>query len=107
MSNEELSAGPGERALHEKLRLWALGFYALAGMHLVAGLIADLAMSGATIYPFFAIADEPEANSGLFIAAILILFVGYLVSKVGEFIERRRTEKVDQTQEWTVDVGEQ
>ena len=106
MSNEDIPAGPGERALHEKLRLGALAFYALAGAHLVAGLIADLVMSGATIYPFFAIADEPEANSGLFIAAILLLFVGYLVSKVGEFIERRRTEKVDQTQEWTVDVGE-
>ena len=106
MSNETAPPGVDERELHETLRLAALGFYALAGVHLVGGLIADLTMSGTAIYPFFAIADEPEANSGLFVAAIIVLFVGYLVSKVGEFIERRRTEEVDQTQEWTVDVGE-
>ncbi|SHG41171.1 hypothetical protein [Halobaculum gomorrense] len=106
MSNQTAVRGVGERELPDYFAQISTGLYALAGLHFLGGLYADWKLSGTAIYPWFAIADEPAANSGLFVAAIVILVLGYLASKVGDKIEAHRTEEVDQTQEWTVDVGE-
>lgn len=80
--------------------------YLFAGVLFIGGLYFDWKHTGEMIIPMFAIADEPTANSGLFIAAMLVLVLGYVISRTGLYIESRRVEEVDQTQEWTVDIGD-
>lgn len=100
-------AGPGtEKELPDYLQQVSNLFYLLSGVLFIGGLYMDWQRPGEAIIPMFAYADEPTANSGLFILAIIILAVGYLVSRTGLYIEELRTEKIDQTQEWTVEVGE-
>lgn len=79
-------------------------FYIVAGILFVSGLYVDLAMSGQILIPPFAIADEPNANSGLFIAAILLGILGLMVSRLGTLIETRQTEEAEEEQEWNVDI---
>lgn len=107
MGSNQVESGVGERTVPDTLQRAASLIYASAGLAFLGGLYADWQMSGQVIIPWFAIADEPAANSGLFILAVLLLIVGFLVSKVADFERERRTEEVDETQEWTVDVGNQ
>ena len=107
MASNEVRSGVGERTLPDTLQIVASALYAVAGLSFLGGLYADWQMTGQVIIPWFAIADEPAANSGLFILSVVILIVGYLVSKAADWERARRTEEVDETQEWTVDVGNQ
>ena len=95
---------PNERELPDYMQLAGSAMYALTGALFLGGLWFDWQNPGEAIIGVFALADEPNANSGLFIAAVLILVVGFLMSKAGIKIREYRREKVDQTQEWTVDV---
>ena len=102
----------GRKTLPDYMSLAANLLYAVAGLLFIGGLYYDWQRPGVNFFaevfgtPFLAIADEPHANSGLFILAILLLVFGYLVSIAGETIVNWQTEKVDQTQEWTVSVGD-
>lgn len=85
--------------------VWAAyALYTLATLSFLAGLYIDLTRPDAIIIPLFSIANEPS-NSGLFVLAILLLVVGLLVGKLGNAVAERQVENIDQTQEWTVDVG--
>ncbi|MFB6124018.1 MAG: hypothetical protein ABEJ78_11245 [Haloferacaceae archaeon] len=106
MSNQAAQHDVNQRELPDYLQIVSNALYALAGALFLGGLYFDWQRSGEIIIPFFAIADEPEANSGLFLAAMVALAVGWVLSKIALKIVDLRTEKVDQTQEWTVDVGE-
>ena len=107
MGSNEVKSSVGERTLPDQLKLASTLIYAGAGLSFLAGLYADWKLPGQVIIPMFRIANEPEANSGLFIFAVVLLILGYLVSTAAEWERERRTEEVDQTQEWTVDVGNQ
>ncbi|UPV76738.1 hypothetical protein M0R89_21325 (plasmid) [Halorussus limi] len=106
MSGQTVRSGVGTRDKADYLTLAANVVYALAGIMFLAGLYFDWRHSGQILIEQFALADEPNANSGLFILAIIVLALGYLLSVLGNKLEEWQTEKVDQTQEWTVDVGE-
>jgi hypothetical protein len=96
----------GDRELPDYLDLVANVGYALTAVLFLGGLWFDWQDPGNAIIPMFALADEPQANSGLIILAVIVLGVSYLVSVVSRKIVDYRTEEVDETQEWVVDVGE-
>ncbi|MFB6156441.1 MAG: hypothetical protein ABEJ34_01185 [Haloferacaceae archaeon] len=96
----------GDRELPDYLSLIGNVGYALTGALFLGGLWFDWQAPGNAFIPVFALADEPQANSGLFILAVIILAVSYLLSKASQKVVEYRTEDVDETQEWTVDVGE-
>ena len=104
MSEHSAAKKAHENTLPDYLSMVANALYAVTGLLFLGGLYADWQMGGQVVIQMFAIADEPEANSGLFIAAVILLAIGYTISKVGLFIEERRKVKVDETQEWTVDI---
>jgi hypothetical protein len=104
MSQGTAAHNPNRRELPDYLGLVGNAMYALTGVLFLGGLWFDWQQPGEIIIPFLAIADEPNANSGLFIAGVVILALGYLISKSGQYVAARRTEEVDQTQEWEVDV---
>ena len=112
MSGQTMQADFGRKTLPDYLSLAANIIYAIAGLLFVVGLYYDWQRPGVNFFAetfgtsFLAIADEPHANSGLFILAILLLVGGYLISITSEAIVSWQTEKVDQTQEWTVSVGD-
>lgn len=95
----------GERTLPDYLTLAANTLYGLFGIAFVVGLYFDWKLGGVVVVPQFVIANEPQANSGLFILSFLLLALGYVISRGARYIKEYRTERVDQTQEWTVDVG--
>jgi hypothetical protein len=105
MSQKQVSTdGRRGRDLPDYLKLVGQAMYALTGVLFVGGLWFDWQSPGVAIIPVFSLADEPNANSGLFIAGVIILVLGYLLSKAGEKVRAYRAEKVDQTQEWEVDI---
>jgi hypothetical protein len=95
-----------ERELPDYLDIVANVGYALTAALFLGGLWMDWQAPGDAVIPMFALADEPQANSGLIILAVLILAVSYLVSLAARKIVEYQTEDVDETQEWIVDVGE-
>ncbi|WP_435181058.1 hypothetical protein [Halorussus sp. AFM4] len=105
MSGQNVRSGVGNRDTADYLELAANVVYASAGVLFLLGLYFDWQRQGEIVISQFALADEPNANSGLFILAILVLIVGYLLSTVADKVVEWQTEEVDQTQEWTVDVG--
>ena len=102
----------GQKTLPDYLTQVANLVYAAAGVLFIGGLYYDWQRPGINFFaeyfgtPFLAVANEPHANSGLFILAILLLVVGYLVSLTSDAVVSWQTEKVDQTQEWTVSIGD-
>lgn len=106
MSGQTVHSGPAQTTLPDYLNLAANVVYAGAGLLFVAGLYADWKLPGQNFIPMFMLADEPHANSGLFILSIILLLVGYTISRGADYVVEWQTESVDQTQEWTVDVGE-
>ncbi|WP_227356463.1 hypothetical protein [Haladaptatus salinisoli] len=106
MSGQTVRSGVGRTGVSDYLGLAANILYLVAGVLFLIGLYFDWQYTGQILIPQFALADEPNANSGLFILSIIVLFVGYVISVVGGKLEEWQTEKVDQTQEWTVDVGD-
>jgi hypothetical protein len=106
MSEQAVHSGVGRAGTADYLGLVAYLLYAAAGLAFLVGLYFDWQHTGQVFISQFALADEPNANSGLFILSILLLIVGYALSLTSGKIREWNTEKVDQTQEWTVDVGE-
>lgn len=107
MSGQTVRSGVGRTGLSDYLSLVANALYAIAGVLFLVGLYYDWQHTGEVLISQFALADEPNANSGLFILAIIVLTLGYVISMTGDRVEEWQTEEVDQTQEWTVDVGEE
>lgn len=105
MSGQTVRSGVGRKDTSDYLDLAARILYGIAGILFLAGLYFDWQHTGEILIPQFALANEPNANSGLFILSIIVLVIGYVTSVAGDKLEEWRTEKVDQTQEWTVDVG--
>lgn len=105
MSGQSVRSGVGRTSVSDYLDLAANVVYAFAGILFLGGLYFDWQHTGEILIPQFALANEPNANSGLFILAIIVLGIGYVISVVGTKVEEWQTEEVDQTQEWTVDVG--
>lgn len=93
-----------QRDLPDYLELAGNVLYALTGVLFLGGLWLDWQSPGEVFIPFLAIADEPNANSGLFIAGVAVLALGWLVAKAGQKVNEMRQEQVDETQEWEVDV---
>lgn len=106
MADQNVRSSVGERTLPDTLKLASNLIYLAAGGAFLVGLYVDWKLPGVAIIPWFALANEP-VNSGLFILSVLLLVVGYVVSTAADWERERRTEEVDQTQEWTVDVGNQ
>lgn len=106
MAGQTARSGVGRTTTSDYLKTAANVVYGIAGVLFMAGLYYDWQHTGQVLISEFALADEPNANSGLFILAIIVLVLGYVISMTGDKIEEWQTEKVDQTQEWTVDVGE-
>ncbi len=81
------------------------GLYTLGALLFLGGLWIDWQSPGEVVFSFLVFTDEPYANSGLFIMAIIVMAVGFLISQIANFIEERRYEEPEeQTQEWVVDV---
>ena len=92
------------RTLSDYLSLAAYVLYVVAAASFLGGLLIDWLVPGRLyITPLVITTETP--NSGLFILSITLLLVGYLLSTLGNWVEERRREPIDQTQEWTVDVG--
>lgn len=107
MSGQTVRSGVGRTGVSDYLSLAANVLYGIAGVLFLAGLYYDWQHTGEVLVSQFALADEPNANSGLFILAIIVLSLGYVISMTGDKVEEWQAEEVDQTQEWTVDVGEE
>lgn len=105
MSSQTVAQGVDERSAEEYMILGANVLYGIAGLLFLAGLYVDWREPGKVYIQELVITTGSVSNSGLFILAIIFLVVGFAISKVGRFIQARNVEKVDQTQEWTVDVG--
>ncbi len=105
MSQTNIGAHSG-RDLPDYLDIVANVGYALTAALFLGGLWFDWQAPGNAIIPMFSLADEPQANSGLIILAVIVLGVSYLVSVASRKLVEYRTEEVDETQEWVVDVGE-
>ena len=74
----------------------------------LGGLWIDWQTPGQVVIDFLVFTDEPYSNSGLFIGAIIVMIIGFVISRTADSIEEFRKEEVeDQTQEWMVDVGNQ
>lgn len=93
-----------QKHLDDYLRRASQLLYGVAGIVFILGLYWDLAHTGEKVIPMFAIADEPQANSGLFILAIIIGVVGFFCSRASAIIDEWRVEEVEDSQEWEVDV---
>lgn len=104
MSEQVVRSSVGQRTVPDYLRLVAYVLYAVAGAVFIIGLYVDVVYPDMVVVSAFTIYQDP-ANSGLFISATIILVIGYVTSKIGQYIQERRIEEVDQTQEWTVDIG--
>lgn len=79
--------------------------YVIGAVLFVAGLWVDWQNPGTVVIAPFVFAEEPHENSGLFVAAILVFFFGFIVSRTANWIDNRNREEIeDQTQEWVVDV---
>lgn len=112
MSSQTVRSGVGRSTLPDYLTLAANIVYAAAGVLFLLGLYFDWHRPGEAVlenwtgFALFTLADEPHANSGMFILAIIVLVVGYAISRSADIIDEWQTEDVDQTQEWTVDIGD-
>jgi hypothetical protein len=104
MSEQTVRSAVGQKTLPDYLQQASYLLYGAAGVVFLAALYLDVTSPDIIVIPALVIAQDP-ANSGLFIFATLVLLIGYVVSKVGRFIQEQRIEEVDQTQEWTVDIG--
>ena len=104
MSQETMS-GYGDRELPDYLKLVANVGYVLTAALFLGGLWLDWQSPGMAVIDAFALADEPQANSGLFILAVLVLAVSYLISKAALMVVAYQTEDVDEAQEWVVDTS--
>lgn len=104
MPEQQVRSAVGQRTVSDNLQLAAYVLYGLASVAFLGGLYLDMLYPDVVVVPVFVIYQDP-ANSGLFILATLLLVLGYVTSKIGRFIQERRIEDVDQTQEWTVDIG--
>lgn len=104
--SQSTARDPTGSELPDYLKRGANVVYLFAGILFAGGIWFDWQATGQTVIPMFAIADEPAANSGLFIASMFVLVFGYIMAKSAILIEQRRKVEVDETQEWTVDVGE-
>lgn len=79
--------------------------YVLFGLMFVGGLYIDWRTPGLVVVPQFSVVNDPYANSGLFLLAILTVVIGYLISKAADVIEEMNSEEFDQTQEWIVNIN--
>ena len=105
MSEQTVRSAVGQKTLPDYLKRAAYLLYALAGLIFIGGLYLDVVNPDVIVVPPLVIAQDP-ANSGLFILAIIVLAIGYVLGKIGHFIQEWRIEDIDQTQEWTVDIGD-
>ena len=105
MSSQAVSHDGSERSATDYMVLAANVIYGIAGLLFLAGLYVDWRQAGSVYVRPLVIATGEAPNSGLFLLAIIVLVVGFVISKAGRLIKARNVEKVDQTQEWTVDVG--
>lgn len=95
-----------EKSIVDYLDQIAKGLYVLGALLFLGGLWIDWQNPGQVVIDFLVFTDEPYANSGLFIGAIIVMAVGFLVSRVADLVEDYQAEEVeDQTQEWVVDIG--
>jgi hypothetical protein len=104
MASQSMQYEYGQRTLPDYLQLASNVTYLIAGISFLVGLYFDWRIDVNVIIPQFVVAHDPRPNSGLFILSFLLLTVGYVISRIGVFIRKRRAETVDQTQEWTVDI---
>jgi hypothetical protein len=104
MSEQTVRSAVGQKTLPDYLKRAAYLLYAAASLVFIVGLYLDVVNPDVVVVPPLVIAQD--ANSGLFILAIIVLAIGYVIGKIGHFIQEWRIEEVDQTQEWTVDIGD-
>lgn len=108
MSHEAEYQRYHQKTVTDYLDQLAKGLYVLGALLFLGGLWIDWQNPGQVVVDFLVFTDEPYANSGLFIASIIVMAIGFVVSRLANAIEDYRTEEVeDQTQEWMVDVGNQ
>ncbi|MFB6113316.1 MAG: hypothetical protein ABEJ58_04340 [Halodesulfurarchaeum sp.] len=95
-----------EKRIEDYLTQASLVLFGIAAILFAGGLYMDVFVPGENLVPLFKLADEPYANSGLLISAILVGIFGYIVSRVGAIIEARRRAgmETEEKQEWVVDV---
>lgn len=95
-----------QKSISDYMDQAAKALYVLGALLFLGGLWIDWQNPGEVIIDFLVFTDEPYANSGLFIGAIIVMALGFLISRGADMIEDYRTEEIeDQTQEWVVDVG--
>lgn len=106
-SDEGERFGAEQSSIDEHLLRVRRVLYIAAGLLFAFGFYYDWKQPGQNLIPMFRIADEPHANSGLFIAAILVVLVGYVIARVAWWFDMRRASEIEEeTQEWEVDLHE-
>lgn len=104
MSQQSARSAIGESTLADYLMRIAYVTYAVAGIAFLVGLYFDLVNPGTIVIPLLAFSSEPT-NSGVFVLSIIVLIFGLVLAKISQILISYQTVAVDQTQEWTVDVG--
>lgn len=97
----------GERSTHTVDRYLARttkGGYGLATLLFVTGIYFDWQAPGTVIIPMLVFTDDPYSNSGLFVLAVLVGFLSYLLDLGLDRYRSGHDETKDETQEWTVDL---
>lgn len=108
MSQETEFSEYRQKTVVDYLDQAAKALYVLGAVLFLGGLWIDWKNPGQIVIDALVFTDEPYANSGLFIGAIIVMIIGFVVSRSADMIEEYRKEEVeDQTQEWMVDVGNQ
>lgn len=104
MSQDQELSRHQQKQVEDYLNLTAYLLLGVGGVLYLAGLYFDIAYPGQKVIPMFALADEPTANSGLFVTAILITILGFGLSRVATMVDKRRIDEIDKSQEWELDL---
>ncbi|MFB6302227.1 MAG: hypothetical protein ABEH78_05135 [Haloferacaceae archaeon] len=94
-----------ENTLVERMDQVAKAMFVLFGALFATAIYIDWQHTGLVVVPPLAVLQIPGgSNSGLFLLAIIVLFLGYFISKAADKIEEMNKEEFDQTQEWVVNI---
>ncbi|MFB6160249.1 MAG: hypothetical protein ABEJ61_03625 [Haloferacaceae archaeon] len=77
--------------------------YAVFAFSFAGGVFLDWQSPGTVVVAPLTIFSNPS-NSGLFLLGIILLFLGYALSKAADKIEEMNMDHEDETQEWVVNI---
>lgn len=93
-----------ERTLTDYMKFLAWGLYILAFALFILGYWFDWKSPGTVVIGALVVADDPHANSGLFVGAFVLVILGFLIVKIAGLIEHSQTDEIsEETKAWTLE----